>query len=38
MGGLGYNPPLSTLEGLCRRLVDWNTKTEREGVEGGTNM
>ncbi|KAJ5846909.1 hypothetical protein N7534_010578 [Penicillium rubens] len=38
MGGLGYNPPLSTLEGLCRRLVDWNTKAEREGVEAGTNM
>ncbi|CDM33293.1 hypothetical protein DTO013E5_9124 [Penicillium roqueforti] len=33
MGGLGYNPPLNTLEGLCRRLVDWNTKAEREGVE-----
>ncbi|KUM59460.1 hypothetical protein ACN42_g7670 [Penicillium freii] len=33
MGGLGYNPPLNTLDGLCRRLVDWNTKTEREGVE-----
>lgn len=33
MGGLGYNPPLNTLDGLCRRLVDWNTKAEREGVE-----
>ncbi|KAJ5500415.1 3-beta hydroxysteroid dehydrogenase/isomerase [Penicillium expansum] len=32
MGGLGYNPPLNTLEGLCRRLVDWNTKAEGEGV------
>ncbi|KAG0158870.1 hypothetical protein PDIDSM_69340 [Penicillium digitatum] len=31
LGGLGYNPPLNTLEGLCRRLVDWNTKAEREG-------
>ncbi|KAJ5944775.1 hypothetical protein N7516_004943 [Penicillium verrucosum] len=33
MGGLGYNPPLTTLDGLCRRLVDWNTKAESEGVE-----
>ncbi|CAI7652019.1 unnamed protein product [Penicillium bialowiezense] len=31
-GGLGYNPPLTTLEGLCRRLVDWNTKAQTEGV------
>ncbi|OQE46654.1 hypothetical protein PENCOP_c001G05244 [Penicillium coprophilum] len=28
MGGLGYNPPLNTLDGLCRRLVDWNTEAE----------
>ncbi|KAJ5959766.1 uncharacterized protein N7479_006916 [Penicillium vulpinum] len=33
MGGLGYNPPLSTLDGLCRRLVDWNRKAEGQGVE-----
>jgi nucleoside-diphosphate-sugar epimerase len=32
MGGLGYNPPLTTLDGLCRRLVDWNTK-EGKGIE-----
>lgn len=32
MGGLGYNPPISTLEGMCRRLVDWNTQAEGEGV------
>ncbi|CAG8134601.1 unnamed protein product [Penicillium olsonii] len=31
-GGLGYNPPLTTLEGLCRRLVDWNQKAQTEGV------
>ncbi|CAG8922573.1 unnamed protein product [Penicillium salamii] len=31
-GGLGYNPPLTTLEGLCRRLVDWNKKAQTEGV------
>ncbi|CAI7647667.1 unnamed protein product [Penicillium glandicola] len=34
MGGLGYNPPLNTLEGLCRRLVDWNKKVEREDFKG----
>ncbi|KAJ5385196.1 hypothetical protein N7517_003107 [Penicillium concentricum] len=33
MGGLGYNPPLNTLDGLCRRLVDWNTNAEGNGVE-----
>ncbi|KAJ5774493.1 hypothetical protein N7457_009389 [Penicillium paradoxum] len=32
LGGLGYNPPINTLEGMCRRLVDWNTKAEAEGV------
>jgi nucleoside-diphosphate-sugar epimerase len=31
-GGLGYNPPLTTLQGMCRRLVDWNTKARTEGV------
>ena len=32
-GGLGYNPPLTTLEGMCRRLVDWNYKAKTEGVK-----
>ncbi|KAJ5294797.1 hypothetical protein N7508_009618, partial [Penicillium antarcticum] len=31
-GGLGYQPVISTLDGMCRRLVDWNTLAEREGV------
>jgi hypothetical protein len=31
--GLGYTPPLSTLDGLCRLLVDWNTKAEKEDAE-----
>lgn len=22
--GLGYSPPLTTLDGLCKQLVDWN--------------
>lgn len=26
LGGLGYNPPLTTLEGMCKQLVDWNSK------------
>jgi hypothetical protein len=26
LGGLGYNPPLTTLEGMCKELVDWNSK------------
>ncbi|KAJ5184726.1 3-beta hydroxysteroid dehydrogenase/isomerase [Penicillium cf. griseofulvum] len=37
MGGLGYNPPLNTLDGLCRRLVDWNTK-EGKDIEVMENM
>jgi hypothetical protein len=31
-GGLGYDPPISTLDGMCRRLVDWNLKARSEGV------
>jgi len=27
-GGLGYHPPITTLEGMCKQLVDWNTKAE----------
>jgi nucleoside-diphosphate-sugar epimerase len=33
LGGLGYNPPINTLEGMCRRLVDWNAMAESEGVD-----
>ncbi|KAJ5215084.1 hypothetical protein N7468_010763 [Penicillium chermesinum] len=25
-GGLGYNPPLTTLDGMCKQLLDWNQK------------
>ncbi|PWY76280.1 NAD(P)-binding protein [Aspergillus heteromorphus CBS 117.55] len=25
-GGLGYNPPISTLYGLCKELGDWNRR------------
>jgi nucleoside-diphosphate-sugar epimerase len=32
-GGLGYKAPLTTLEGMCRRLVDWNVQARTEGVE-----
>ncbi|KAJ5162983.1 uncharacterized protein N7500_004813 [Penicillium coprophilum] len=35
MGGLGYNPPLNTLDGLCRRLVDWNTEAEGKKMNLG---
>lgn len=31
-GGLGYNPPLTTLDGMCRRLVDWNHQARTQGV------
>ncbi|KAJ5585126.1 uncharacterized protein N7459_004926 [Penicillium hispanicum] len=31
-GGLGYNPPLTTLEGMCKQLLDWNAKAEVEKV------
>ncbi|RAQ43219.1 hypothetical protein AFGD_009629 [Aspergillus flavus] len=27
-GGLGYNPPINTLEGLCRELKAWNKKAD----------
>ncbi|KAJ5085389.1 hypothetical protein N7532_010160 [Penicillium argentinense] len=33
LGGLGYNPPLSTLEGMCKQLVDWNRKAELKEVD-----
>lgn len=25
-GGLGYNPPLTSLDGMCKQLLDWNQK------------
>ncbi|OJJ47552.1 hypothetical protein ASPZODRAFT_1712425 [Penicilliopsis zonata CBS 506.65] len=25
-GGLGYNPPLTTMDGLCRELAEWNRR------------
>lgn len=28
LGGLGYNPPLTTMEGMCKQLVDWNAKAK----------
>jgi len=35
-GGLGYKPPITTLEGMCKQLVDWNAKAEAKlvGVSG----
>lgn len=35
-GGLGYEPPINTLEGMCKQLVDWNAKAEAKlvGVAG----
>ncbi|KAJ5582126.1 hypothetical protein N7535_000746 [Penicillium sp. DV-2018c] len=33
LGGLGYKPPINTLDGMCRRLVDWNAMAEGEGVD-----
>jgi nucleoside-diphosphate-sugar epimerase len=31
-GGLGYEPPITTLEGMCKQLVDWNAKAEAKLV------
>lgn len=31
-GGLGYDPPITTLEGMCKQLVDWNRKVEGKEV------
>lgn len=35
-GGLGFNPPITTLEGMCKQLVDWNRRVEnrKDGVGG----
>ncbi|KAJ5122636.1 hypothetical protein N7448_003771 [Penicillium atrosanguineum] len=32
-GGLGYSPPINTLDGMCKQLVDWNTKAEAKLVD-----
>lgn len=31
-GGLGYRPPISTLEGMCMQCADWNAKVEARRV------
>lgn len=33
-GGLGYRPRICTLDGMCRELIEWNSRVERkeEGV------
>lgn len=33
LGGLGYSPPITTLHGMCKQLVDWNRRAEVRGVE-----
>lgn len=34
MGGLGYKPPITTLEGMCKEAVEWNRKAGFvEGVD-----
>ncbi|KNG84556.1 3-beta hydroxysteroid dehydrogenase/isomerase family protein [Aspergillus nomiae NRRL 13137] len=30
-GGLGYNPPLTTLEGMCKEVKAWNEKAAKKG-------
>ena len=30
-GGLGYQPPLSTMDGLCKQLLDWNRRVSSSG-------
>ena len=27
-GGLGYNAPLTTIEAICKQLLDWNEKAD----------
>lgn len=29
LGGLGYNPPLTTLEGMCKEVLHWNSKADK---------
>lgn len=31
-GGLGYRPPITTLEGMCRQCIDWNQKVDAKRV------
>jgi hypothetical protein len=31
-GGLGYRPVITTLEGMCKQLVDWNAKADAKKV------
>lgn len=32
-GGLGYRPVFTTLQGMCKQLVDWNTKADKKKVK-----
>lgn len=32
LGGLGYQAPITTLEGMCKQLVDWNRRAEEKVV------
>lgn len=36
MGGLGYQPPSTTLQGMCKEVAEWNRKAEAKvaGVVG----
>ncbi|KAJ5785568.1 3-beta hydroxysteroid dehydrogenase/isomerase family protein [Penicillium pulvis] len=31
-GGLGYNPPLTTLDGMCKEVLHWNKNAVANGV------
>jgi hypothetical protein len=31
-GGLGYNPPLTSLDGACKELVHWNQLAVEKGA------
>lgn len=33
-GGLGYRGVLTTLEGMCQELVDWNREQEEHATQG----
>jgi nucleoside-diphosphate-sugar epimerase len=32
---IGYNPPISTMEGLCLQMLEWNCKVEQVIIEKG---
>lgn len=34
-GGLGYQPPITTLDGMCKEVIEWNAMVEKkeDGVE-----